>query len=156
MPQKNHPPPRNPSPDEIEATAAKLVANAVRRQSPRRTAAALIRWRYAPALAPEALRRLKEVVTKQLLQEMGVGTQEDAVDNLWLTVEEAASHLRITPATLKKRLRHRVSRRHLGWPMWDGHRWLIPRAAVDPYTRPRFLAELPDDEPYTLPPFADQ
>jgi len=155
MPHNQHPLPRNPTPEQIETIAAKLVGEAVRCRSPRRTAAALIRWRYAPALAPEALCRLKETVSAQL-QDVSGDLQEGALDYLWLTVEEAAPHLRITPATLRKRLHRRESRQDLGWPMWDDHQWLIPRAAIDPATRPRFLAELPDDEPYPPPPFADR
>jgi len=41
MAHPHHPPPRNPTTEEIEVIAAKLIAEAVRCRSPRRILAAL-------------------------------------------------------------------------------------------------------------------
>jgi hypothetical protein len=65
----------------------------------------------------------------------------------WLTVKEAAAVLGITEATLHERLRHQHHRRRLGWPMWDGYRFSIAAAAVDPKRRAAFLTSQPAEEP---------
>ena len=152
-------PSRDPDPEALAAIADSLVEEALKSSSPARSAAALIRHRYADRLNPSALHRLKAEVAVMLSNSLSRPPEDPTakgVDAPWLTVKEAARCLRITAATLKQRLRSHDRRRELGWPWWDGHRWLIPGAALCPTRRAAFLCQIPPDEPYPPPPFADR
>lgn len=65
----------------------------------------------------------------------------------WFTVEATADALGESVARIRTWLRSVDGRRRLGWPWWDGHQWRIPEPAVNPMTRPAYMATLPDEEP---------
>jgi hypothetical protein len=72
----------------------------------------------------------------------------------WLSPEDYARAVGLHLRTVYERLAMWEGRRRLGWPVWDGHRWLIAPAVADPARCAAFLSALPAREPLAdlLPP----
>lgn len=141
----------HPSTSSIDSVVTALAADALAAPAhPLMSLAATLRSR-AKGLSPELFAVLRERAEIEITTRLATLPGEDSPLALprgeWLTVKEAALVLGITEATLHERLRHQHHRRRLGWPMWDGHRFWIATAAVDPNRRAAFLAAQPAEEP---------
>lgn len=63
------------------------------------------------------------------------------------SVEWVAKVRGVSARSIKQKLHTVGGRRLYGWPMWTGHAWDIPVAAVEPSTRGAFLQAMPAEEP---------
>lgn len=141
--------PHAPSAPKFDAVVAALVSDAVLAPHPLMSLGATLRHR-ARHLPEEVRDRLRDAVHAALLDHRRSAPSAEPAPppgGEWLTVREAALALGITEATLHDRLRHPEQRQRLGWPMWDGHRFWIATAAVDPARRAAFLTAQPLQEP---------
>lgn len=151
-----------------EASAVQtLVDRIVDRSRPEMALAALMRWNAPETMPPARREALRERVREALAarRREGVDVPEGAArgqgpGGSWLTVDDVVrdylTHLRA--ATLLERLRTWEGRRRLGYPQWDGYRWLISSLAVDPATATEYLAAQPAREPLAdlLPPWCER
>lgn len=136
-----------PSAAELHQAAACIADACAGKRYPSKACGALLR-NHGGALAPRVRAQLKQLVEQELEAQRDGSPPVAAVPPLaWLSVQEAATILRLHPSTLAERLRQRDGRRRLGWPQWDGHRWLIAPQAIDPNTSAVFLAKMPEAEP---------
>lgn len=142
--------PSTPSADEIALLVDALVKDAETARQPLMSLAATLRHRAGHIQAAH-LEEIRAAATAALLRVRSREVERTAPPTLpigeWLMVREAAPRLGITEETLLERLRQGEHRRRLGWPMWDGHRWWIATAAVDPERRASFLGAQPAEEP---------
>lgn len=142
--------PKTPSADEIAVLVDALVKDAETAKHPLMSLAATLRHRAGHI--EEAHRdEIRSAATAALLRirSRDVERVPPAAPPIgeWLMVREAAPRLGTTEETLLERLRKGEHRRRLGWPMWDGYRWWIATAVVDPERRAAFLAAQPAEEP---------
>lgn len=152
--------PKRPTEAEIETAVAALVNSALAAKQPLMSVGASLRH-GAKDMDPGLRERLRDAAnalilkrsaTPALLPVVPTGTPE------WRTVREAARELGCSEAVLVERLRRYEHRRRLGWPMFDGYRWLIPAAVLDPMRRAAFLLAQPAEEPLPdlLPPSCER
>jgi hypothetical protein len=141
---------------EIEAVAEQLVVDAMTAAKPLMSIGARLRHGVGHlSLATRArLRDAAHRLLRKRREEQVASAPPPPSVGEWLTVREAARRQGITEATLLGRLRHAEHRQRLGWPSWDGYRWSIAAAVVDPERRAGFLLSQPDSEPlsHLLPP----
>lgn len=142
--------PKSPSADDIAALVDALVADAETARHPLMSLAATLRYRaghideaHREEIRSAAAAALLRIRSREVER---VSPSAPPIGE-WLMVREAAPRLGITEETLLERLRQREHRRRLGWPMWDGYRWWIATAAVDPERRAAFLSAQPSEEP---------
>lgn len=131
--------------DRLDDLAEALVEEAkAAPRSPGRSVAALVRHRMS-AETEETRLRLRRRALKLLAKSNG---QAEPEPRDWLTLEEAARHLRTSKRALKRAFHSVAGRRAYGWPRWRGHRWWVARQVVDPSLAPAYFANLPDEEPW--------
>lgn len=143
--------PKHPSAEQAKQLVDALVEDAASAKHPLMSLGATLRHR-AGHIDEMRREQIREAATASLVRLIDQQVVERAVTPAplvgeWLTAREAARCLGVTEETLLERLRHEVHRRRLGWPMWDGYRWWIAVAAVDPERRATFLAAQPAEEP---------
>lgn len=133
-----------------------LVDRIADRSHPDMALAALMRWNVPKAMSAarrEALQeRVREALAARRREDMHAAETRGRTPEpggSWLTVDDVVrdylTHLRAE--TLLERLRTWEGRRRLGYPQWDGYRWLISSLAVDPATSAAYLAAQPAHEP---------
>ena len=151
--------PASPSDAQVSAVVDAITTDALSRSHPLMSVGAVLRHRGA-RLSPALVQRIRDAAVAALQERLRRDdTQppvvEPAETGRWLGVREAAMRLGVDEATLRERLRDPEHRRRYGWPVWDGWRWLIADAAVDPARRAAFLLAQPAEEPQPelLPPF---
>jgi len=152
--------PERPSEAEIEATVVALVNTALAAKQPLMSVGASLRH-AAASLSPGIRKRLREAANAEIIRRSALPEPPITIPlatHDWRTVREAARELGCSEAVLLDRLHQYEHRRRLGWPMFDGYRWLIPAAALDPMRRAAFLLAQPDEEPLPdlLPPACER
>ena len=137
-----------PASAELKEAAACIADACAGKRYPSKACGAVLR-NHGGDLAPRVRSQLKELVEEELEARRDLSTLSvvNVPARAWLSVQEAASLLRLHESTLLERMRQRDGRRRMGWPLWDGHRWLIAPQAIDPDTSAVFLAKLPETEP---------
>lgn len=150
------------NPTAIAACAVEVARAAASRNSPRKAIALVKRHATDRGASPDIVRQVLEMADAELTR---IGEQSsvpvaDPPRGVWLTVEATANALNESVARVKERLRTADGRRRLGWPWWDGRAWRIPEPAINPLTRPSYMAVIPVDEPpphaATLPVWCDR
>jgi hypothetical protein len=141
--------PKRPNDSQFEAAVDALALSALAAKKPLMAIGATLR--HCGAGLDEAVRkRLRHEANSRVLQRSQPIEVPDAVKanpREWLTAREAAVLWGCTLAVLYDRLRSPAQRRRLGWPVWDGSRWLIAAAVLDPWRRAAFILAQPDEEP---------
>jgi hypothetical protein len=141
--------PKRPTDAQFEAALDALVLSALTAKKPLMAIGATLRH-CAAALDPAVRDRLRNEANARVLkptQPVEVPEVVKSNPREWLTAREAAVLWGCTLAVLYDRLRSQAHRRRLGWPVWDGSRWLIAAAVFDPWRRAAFLLAQPDEEP---------
>jgi DNA-binding protein Fis len=125
--------------------AEEIAAACMTRRLPKTCAAAHMRH-ARKSLKTAGSKRLSELVTQEM-------TRANANRPLLVVVSpycqprEGAALLGINERTLLERLKQNRWRQFYGWAHFDGHHWMIPRAAIAPETRAAFLISQPAEEP---------
>lgn len=139
------------SQDELAATAGLLAEHVASRPQPDMAIGALFRHNAPAGLSEEVKERVRgealAILARSAEARRQVGAAEQDLEGGWLLVHEAAPRLRLQERTLLERLKRWQHRQRLGWPRWDGHRWLIPAPAVDSARAVQFLTTAPEREP---------
>jgi hypothetical protein len=138
----------NPDPSDCEEAVERIFTACRTRQSPKKALAVTLQHLGNDGVSPRVLSLLRELVQSRLaVRRRSEPARQVDPPGRWLTLEAAAALLDLHPNTLAERLRTVRYRRLYGWPIWDGHRWQLATAALDPGTAAVHLAGIPRDEP---------
>jgi hypothetical protein len=152
--------PRHPAPEELSTAVERLHALLSRRSEGLKSLA-LYRRHHHTLVAPELWERLEDALRERLADdfEARLAARTATLEQVgqaeaWLSPEDYARAVGLHLRTVYERLAMWEGRRRLGWPVWDGHRWLIAPAVADPARCAAFLSALPAREPLAdlLPP----
>lgn len=134
----------HPPSEDLNDLAGSLARECASKRYPRKSLAA---WERHHADVPCAERVVALAAEELGRLESDTRVRAEPPEMRWLTTQAAAAMLGIGIEELRARLRTSEGRYTLGWPWWDGHRWLLPEPALDPRARADYMASLPAEEP---------